>query len=185
MHFNSHAHVERDRKSAYMPESIPWFQLTRSRGAWLCVIFIQYALWIISTHTLTWSVTYKEGGFTMAHMISTHTLTWSVTAATAVAPFDVWFQLTRSRGAWQLLILSMVFLAYFNSHAHVERDQSFLFFCRLLPIISTHTLTWSVTYRKFQNQSQNQFQLTRSRGAWRKRMRRARLILQFQLTRSR
>ena len=35
--------------------------------------------------------------------------------------------------------------ANFNSHAHVERDDFLLSFCDLL-IISTHTLTWSVTW---------------------------------------
>ena len=52
----------------------------------------------------------------------------------------------------------------FNSHAHVERDvrdygnlwQEY---------ISTHTLTWSVTYGILRGFIQNSFQLTRSRGA--------------------
>ena len=34
--------------------------------------------------------------------------------------------------------------AYFNSHAHVERDV-FSSICDVAAIISTHTLTWSVT----------------------------------------
>ena len=33
------------------------FQLTRSRGAWRSADFVIYCIWIISTHTLTWSVT--------------------------------------------------------------------------------------------------------------------------------
>ena len=57
VHFNSHAHVERDNG------------LTR---AWL--------MNIISTHTLTWSVTRGCVDLTRAmRRISTHTLTWSVT----------------------------------------------------------------------------------------------------------
>ena len=79
-HFNSHAHVERDRCNNATGEvnmisthTLTWsvtlhgrtcqtpliFQLTRSRGAWLCI----YSDWIvkicISTHTLTWSVTFQ------------------------------------------------------------------------------------------------------------------------------
>ena len=52
----------------------------------------------------------------------------------------------------------------FNSHAHVERD-----FCNSCGIaenvISTHTLTWSVTYCFFSQKLSIKFQLTRSRGA--------------------
>ena len=36
---------------------------------------------------------------------------------------------------------------HFNSHAHVERDEV-LFSLRRGKVISTHTLTWSVTYIK-------------------------------------
>ena len=97
----------------------------------------------ISTHTLPWSVTYKEGGFTMAHMISTHTLTWSVTCRK---------------------IMTGQKTADFNSHAHVERDLEN--FGKLFHMfISTHTLTWSVTIRFEIKLSINGFQLTRSRGA--------------------
>ena len=35
----------------------------------------------ISTHTLTWSVTFWELGILNAKKISTHTLTWSVTVS--------------------------------------------------------------------------------------------------------
>ena len=53
----------------------------------------------ISTHTLTWSVTSKKLITEYFALISTHTLTWSVTI-----PLSAWndifkFQLTRSRGA--------------------------------------------------------------------------------------
>ena len=78
---------------------------------------------IISTHTLTWSVTYQDSVNVTENSISTHTLTWSVT---------------------QELSISVAIGANFNSHAHVERDlvqmgASVDFY------ISTHTLTWSVT----------------------------------------
>ena len=51
MHFNSHAHVERDKAGKYSVFTL-----------------------VISTHTLTWSVTVRT-----SFVISTHTLTWSVT----------------------------------------------------------------------------------------------------------
>ena len=54
--FNSHAHVERDAGKNQEPH-----------------------ISAISTHTLTWSVTYKILGSYVKKDISTHTLTWSVT----------------------------------------------------------------------------------------------------------
>ena len=57
MHFNSHAHVERDD-----------------------ICYVDYPAKIISTHTLTWSVTSQLAGLDVAKPISTHTLTWSVTS---------------------------------------------------------------------------------------------------------
>ena len=56
-HFNSHAHVERDKIVAK-------FGVFKD----------------ISTHTLTWSVTFVLGVKNAATNISTHTLTWSVTS---------------------------------------------------------------------------------------------------------
>ena len=55
-------------------------------------------------------------------------------------------------------------LLYFNSHAHVERDNILLSFLGLLEI-STHTLTWSVTFLSLSITGLMSFQLTRSRGA--------------------
>ena len=77
----------------------------------------------ISTHTLTWSVTYLSDEEILANRISTHTLTWSVTC-NKVTKFSEQVN--------------------FNSHAHVERDLNTLSL-RIIQIISTHTLTWSVT----------------------------------------
>ena len=54
--FNSHAHVERD-------DALSGVSSQSS----------------ISTHTLTWSVTYKTATLNNIPAISTHTLTWSVT----------------------------------------------------------------------------------------------------------
>ena len=77
--------------------------------------------------------------------ISTHTLTWSVTCTANPCKTYAKFQLTRSRGAWQvafyLLLAYRIFqltrsrgawlvkitftelVSNFNSHAHVERDR--------------------------------------------------------------
>ena len=57
------------------------------------------------------------------NIISTHTLTWSVTKEYNKNPLPG---------------------HYFNSHAHVERDNP-VFRISGIQKISTHTLTWSVT----------------------------------------
>ena len=59
MHFNSHAHVERDDMFDDEIEND-----------------------LISTHTLTWSVTLGLQAPERVFGISTHTLTWSVTMLT-------------------------------------------------------------------------------------------------------
>ena len=104
-----------------------------------------FCRFIISTHTLTWSVTQyalfifgvclyfnshahverdiRYCDYAITKTISTHTLTWSVTGAK---------------------LDDNAIIGNFNSHAHVERDP----FCsaKLESLsISTHTLTWSVT----------------------------------------
>ena len=79
----------------------------------------------ISTHTLTWSVTCQICAKKLSGDISTHTLTWSVTRSAGVNGSTA---------------------NYFNSHAHVERDQSGIELA-FAKDISTHTLTWSVTNR--------------------------------------
>ena len=53
----------------------------------------------ISTHTLTWSVTFTAYIGFCKLMISTHTLTWSVTQNLESNLDGMAFQLTRSRGA--------------------------------------------------------------------------------------
>ena len=94
------------------------------------------------------------------------------------------FQLTRSRGAWLVKITFSELVSNFNSHAHVERDlrngktwQK--------PRISTHTLTWSVTFTSSPSLRHSLFQLTRSRGAWLWVVTVCKLLFLFQLTRSR
>ncbi len=100
-HFNSHAHVERDRLRLILFPTVYVFQLTRSRGAWplhsrchlqILIYFNSHAhverddyvkfhiaIFFISTHTLTWSVTANIYAKRGRRYISTHTLTWSVT----------------------------------------------------------------------------------------------------------
>ena len=76
--FNSHAHVERDgnSKAIRREEEISTHTLTWS------VTFTSLSDGVddlISTHTLTWSVTSGASGLRSKLSISTHTLTWSVT----------------------------------------------------------------------------------------------------------
>ncbi len=79
-YFNSHAHVERDYVKSGGQKGI-----------------------LISTHTLTWSVTYAKALTVSTEYISTHTLTWSVTTSGQGLPDGC---------------------PNFNSHAHVERDSN-------------------------------------------------------------
>ena len=73
---------------------------------------------------------------------------------------------------------------YFNSHAHVERDWNILQ-TLLSSSISTHTLTWSVTFGDRHSGRGQAFQLTRSRGAWQAATLQPVERGEFQLTRSR
>ena len=94
------------------------------------------------------------------------------------------FQLTRSRGAWRWKHCTHKSWRYFNSHAHVERDHPWQ--GGWIPaVISTHTLTWSVTGKLPLNVVNDEFQLTRSRGAWRFSLWLWKISIKFQLTRSR
>ena len=182
--------------------------------------------------------------------ISTHTLTWSVTWQFSSIKQIIIFQLTRSRGAWLINVRYCSQLVYFNSHAHVERDffadkttlkgvnfnshahverdrveisiyTAIWYFnshahverdwgkCEQIVKshisthtltwsvtkhprtrikssgISTHTLTWSVTLSNMKQALNNQFQLTRSRGAWLDLSSFNTSNVTFQLTRSR
>ena len=98
LHFNSHAHVERDNNVAVatLQQTISTHTLTWS------VTPNNYTDKIdlnISTHTLTWSVTIQTKTENLDLKISTHTLTWSVTLAFLKLLSRPAFQLTRSRGA--------------------------------------------------------------------------------------
>ena len=78
MNFNSHAHVERDRKTLQRKnqQRISTHTLTWSVTCIYTACFISKC---ISTHTLTWSVTRTTQTIAGGVFISTHTLTWSVT----------------------------------------------------------------------------------------------------------
>ena len=96
----------------------------------------------------------------------------------------VLFQLTRSRGAWQVWRAALKKTLDFNSHAHVERDP-YGDSGRKFRVISTHTLTWSVTIATIVFCILLKFQLTRSRGAWHTYAMKVLGLKSFQLTRSR
>ena len=98
--FNSHAHVERDIN-----------------------IFDIFSFFHISTHTLTWSVTYNYGEM---EYISKN--------------FNSHAHVERDAKSGSISIKT----ADFNSHAHVERDEIVRNWINAQSI-STHTLTWSVT----------------------------------------
>ena len=118
--------------------------------------------------------------------ISTHTLTWSVTIPRSAAEFDKNFN-SHAHVERDLAMNSIgydygnfnshahverdtppmiykTYVRYFNSHAHVERDD-YVLAVEFVLFISTHTLTWSVTFEKYFTDIYDGFQLTRSRGA--------------------
>ena len=173
VHFNSHAHVERDQKLRNSVISIhisthtlTWsvtsslsvslnvlvFQLTRSRGAWLLLCACFPLFLHFNSHAHVERDVQFSCHTTSGRWISTHTLTWSVTMYSLIFPIAYLFQLTRSRGAWHSGEEVKVRFVNFNSHAHVERDLSIIDVLPT-PFISTHTLTWSVTWWWLQNTS--------------------------------
>ena len=121
--FNSHAHVERDDAECVRRGLIKISTHTLTWSVTFPILFCKVRI-LISTHTLTWSVTDKRTKQTRYQFISTHTLTWSVTMNTFKSNALKEFQLTRSRGAW---------LGVWDFEG--------------IYTISTHTLTWSVTFR--------------------------------------
>ena len=167
VYFNSHAHVERDLKIVLHTEcpGISTHTLTWSVTVYACP---RSSSRKISTHTLTWSVTTSWDCASCTISISTHTLTWSVTWEPLTSTGDLLFQLTRSRGAWPRLVWLWTCTTWnFNSHAHVERDLQ-------------HSRN-SLGHVNFNSHAHverdllpdmvaadNIFQLTRSRGAWRR-----------------
>ena len=80
----------------------------------------------ISTHTLTWSVTFLRIRYQKKlEYFNSHAHVERDSVSKNVTKEDI----------------------DFNSHAHVERDETGSLHSRYFTIISTHTLTWSVTLR--------------------------------------
>ena len=146
--FNSHAHVERDDLSGRKKNADERFQLTRSRGAW---------------HT-SLSQDHHTGHFNSHAHVERDNL-WYPPAGWRYH-FNSHAHVERD----QQLLAQCQRAVHFNSHAHVERDAceqtgklaDFNFnshahverdipekFVQGLSDISTHTLTWSVTYLDF------------------------------------
>ena len=95
------------------------------------------------------------------------------------------FQLTRSRGAWQIqtgIYWTPEKFQLTRSRGAWRSMKIAIFTWRN---ISTHTLTWSVTGERSVGYILNKFQLTRSRGAWPNLYAKNVMIISFQLTRSR
>ena len=101
LNFNSHAHVERDDARPTI------WQLTRNFNSHA---HVERDRVINSSNSI--------------YLISTHTLTWSVTCNSRICITYHAFQLTRSRGAWLRSDFYKDDIFDFNSHAHVERDQA-------------------------------------------------------------
>ena len=143
--FNSHAHVERDAFLTSCIRQPLTFQLTRSRGAWLLYTIYCMLIFYFNSHAHVERDNSRK--YHSCHLIDFNSHAHVERDTKKQKPF------TDHK--------------YFNSHAHVERDDSLT---ENLPalVISTHTLTWSVTQCVPCFAQIHKFQLTRSRGAWRK-----------------
>ena len=122
-HFNSHAHVERDCTGFAFRACFKNFNSHAhvERDNWQ--MFIRIKLFNFNSHAHVERDEVAENSY--IHMeISTHTLTWSVTYQWGVWITAWAFQLTRSRGAWLVSLIKLSDLSNFNSHAHVERDYA-------------------------------------------------------------
>ena len=119
--FNSHAHVERDSASSSSVSFIPNFNshahVERDSGQFNSTVYKNN----FNSHAHVERDLYGKS-HKYEYDISTHTLTWSVTFKEDFRLAYIRFQLTRSRGAWLVTISSALKNGNFNSHAHVERD---------------------------------------------------------------
>ena len=187
-HFNSRAHVERDRLTPNNHSSIfiSTHALTWSATADSVYRSIQprdfnsrahverdrrkpteLTNWKISTHALTWSATRAIFPTMEYRFISTHALTWSATNNALSRSYTLIFQLTRSRGARLVVPRSMQEIIDISTHALTWSATSSEIAAVSTDKISTHALTWSATFSFFPLLSaiHFSFQLTRSRGA--------------------
>ena len=160
------------------------FQLTRSRGAWPISVFwiAKYRYFNSHAHVERDACSFQQNYCVLnfnshAHVERDIGFLWG---------YDRWDHFNShahvERDTFPFTIAGETL--NFNSHAHVERDCGRLDFFST-PNISTHTLTWSVTSSSFRRSTSSSFQLTRSRGAWRKLRSRQLRKWKFQLTRSR
>ena len=183
-YFNSHAHVERD---------LDWFR-------WVYIFYYFNSHAHVERDFFLWWL------FLCLYYFNSHAHVERDRSALSACPVSVSFQLTRSRGAWLSCRHVSHYRRHFNSHAHVERDSSGVALYSLSKIsthtltwsvtlppsvnstwckISTHTLTWSVTSWLSRQADNEEFQLTRSRGAWLSSYDTKCASSEFQLTRSR
>ena len=81
-------------------------------------------------------------------------------------PSTIWFQLTRSRGAWPPWDSHLMPSIYFNSHAHVERDPMTYSDQHVLADFNSHAHVERDLEKLPPDFGLKIFQLTRSRGAW-------------------
>ena len=145
-YFNSHAHVERDLPIGVFSIRPMLFQLTRSHGAWLHFFMLLQAFVYFNSHA---HVERDNNTFSILKQfkISTHTLTWSVTKKSRGDKMFIAFQLTRSRGAWHYVIVSIKKWYIFQLTRSRGAWRGGLGYYFGTEYISTHTLTWSVTKR--------------------------------------
>ena len=160
------------------------FQLTRSRGAW----HREYQEKRIDRNNFNSHAHVERDFFILLackpFCISTHTLTWSVTDLPPRKIRLRLFQLTRSRGAWRHERKKRHDTRYFNSHAHVERDFGVQVSLICMNYFNSHAHVERDMGRDYRVLI-CEFQLTRSRGAWRCQALLRTSNALFQLTRSR
>ena len=144
IHFNSHAHVERDQDEVIKCQQQLSFQLTRSRGAWPSLFHRQSCICYFNSHAhverdlssvdnisdkMKFQLTRSRGAWRQLDKQNSGKIWFQLTRSRGawhmLGIFLIWkniFQLTRSRGAWQQTIICNDLKQHFNSHAHVERD---------------------------------------------------------------
>ena len=98
VHFNSHAHVERDDYISMLNDALENFNSHAHVERDVIDPEIKYEELNFNSHAHVERDEIKERASSKAE-ISTHTLTWSVTRAALSWHLQRTFQLTRSRGA--------------------------------------------------------------------------------------
>ena len=163
LHFNSRAHVERDYLFFKLVRMVFYFN-SRAHVERDPNLYILKIISVISTHALTWSAT--------------------VVLSSVTRPVSE-FQLTRSRGARQNDDIWDPANWVISTHALTWSATDLAPYDLWEQMISTHALTWSATAGAHPASRDDQFQLTRSRGARPPRLSTPAQHAAFQLTRSR